>query len=139
MVIKMPKCVFCEIIAGRQKATIVYEDEQVLGFMDYRPIRIGHTLVIPKTHYETILDIPDDELTHIILVTRKLAGHVKKQMKAAGLRVSANNGPLANQVVPHLHFHIIPAYEDAPFKIHFERIPMTDGELEEIAKKIRLT
>lgn len=133
----MNKCIFCKIVTGEQDTNMVYEDEQVLGFLDHRPIRIGHTLVISKKHYETILDIPDDELAYLIQATKKLAGKIKQNLNAKGLRISNNNFPAARQIVPHIHFHIIPITGEAPFKVKLDRINVTTTDLEEIAAKIR--
>ena len=108
-----------------------------MGFLDIHPIRIGHTLIIPKTHYETILDIPADELAHFIIITQQLAGQVKRAMNAVGLRIGNNNYAAAGQIVPHLHFHIIPVTADLPINLKFERWNLSKMELEEIAEKIR--
>ncbi|MHA1278131.1 MAG: HIT family protein [Candidatus Helarchaeota archaeon] len=87
----MAKCVFCEIIKGTADGDIVYSDEQVVAFLDIRPIHPGHTLVVPRIHYETLLDIPDNELAHLIQVTKKLANKVMQVMQAEGFRVACNN------------------------------------------------
>jgi len=133
----MSECVFCKIVAGEQDAQIVYQDDWVMGFLDIHPIRIGHTLIIPKTHYETILDIPADELAHFIIITQQLAGQVKRAMNAVGLRIGNNNYAAAGQIVPHLHFHIIPVTADLPINLKFERWNLSQIELEKIAEKIR--
>jgi histidine triad (HIT) family protein len=133
----MKPCIFCEIILSKKRAQIVFEDDQVIAFLDHFPIRLGHTLIIPKTHYETILDIPDAELAYLIQKTKMLAGKIKIAMNASGLRVSNNNYPSANQRVPHIHFHIIPATDEAPFKVKFERINLSESQFEAIARKIR--
>ena len=133
----MEKCVFCEIIAGRADGDIVYEDELVMAFLDIRPIHLGHTLVVPKTHYETLLDIPDEELAHLIQVTKKLSNKVMQVMEAEGFRVACNNFAPAGQVIPHLHFHIIPALPGISFRLKFQRTDTTADELREIAKKLR--
>ncbi|NVM55526.1 MAG: HIT domain-containing protein [Candidatus Helarchaeota archaeon] len=132
----MSECIFCKIVSGKQDASVIYEDDRVLSFLDHRLIRIGHTLVISKTHYETILDIPDNELTYLIQITKKLARQIKTTLNAKGLQVSNNNYPAAKQMVPHIHFHIIPITEDVPLKVKFERIKISNNELEKIANKI---
>jgi len=133
----MSECIFCKIVSGEQDAQIVYEDDLVMGFLDIHPIRIGHTLIIPKTHYETILDIPADELAHLIVITQQLAGQVKRATNAIGLRIGNNNSSAAGQIVPHLHFHIIPVTADFPINLKFERWNLSTPKLEEIAEKIR--
>ena len=133
----MSNCIFCKIVSREQEAHIIFEDDGVLGFLDRYPIRVGHTLVISKSHYETILDIPDEELAHLIQITKKLAGIIKQTLNAKGLRISNNNYPAANQQVPHIHFHIIPATAEAPFKVRFKRLQNTETELEGIADLLR--
>ncbi|HUX98817.1 MAG TPA: HIT domain-containing protein [Candidatus Deferrimicrobium sp.] len=133
----MSDCPFCRIVSGDQNAVIIYEDMKTLGFLDYRPIRIGHTLVISKMHYETILDIPDADLAYLIQITKMLAGKIKIALNASGLRVSNNNYPSANQKVPHIHFHIIPVTDDTPFLVKFRRINLSESQFEAIATKIR--
>ena len=108
----MSNCIFCKIVSRKQDAHIIFEDDSVLAFLDHYPIRIGHTLVISKNHYETILDIPDKELAHLIQITKMLAGMIKQTLNAEGLRISNNNYPAANQQVPHIHFHIAEPYSE---------------------------
>jgi histidine triad (HIT) family protein len=133
----MDECVFCKIVAGTQDAQIIYQDEWVMSFLDIHPIRIGHTLIIPKAHYETILDISDDELAHLIKITKKIAKQVKIAMNAVGLRIGNNNYVAAGQIIPHLHFHIIPVTEEFPINLKFDRFKLSEEELEQIAEKIR--
>ena len=133
----MTDCIFCEIVANEKDASIVYEDEQVLAFLDHLPIRLGHTLVISKKHYETILDIPDPELAHLIQITKKIAGKIMKNLNARGFRISNNNFHAARQLVPHIHFHIIPVTGDTPLSVTPGRLELPPTELEAIAEKIR--
>ena len=133
----MNECVFCKIVAGKQDSQIIYQDESVMSFLDIHPIRIGHTLIIPKTHYETILDISDDELAHLIIITRRIAKQVKAAMNAVGLRIGNNNFAAAGQIIPHLHFHVIPVTKEFPIHLKFDRFNLSTKELEQIAEKIR--
>lgn len=134
----MSNCIFCSIISRKQRALTIYQDEKVLGFLDIHPIHTGHTLIIPKKHYKTILDIPDDELAYLIQITKKVAGYIKKTLNATGFRITNNNYRPAGQIVPHLHFHIIPSTPEVPFKLKFKRMKVTIKDLEAIAKKIRI-
>lgn len=132
----MSDCIFCRIVSGAQSAHVVFEDEKVLGFLDYKPIRTGHTLIITKSHYETILDIPDEELAYVIRITKMMAGHIKKQLKALGFRIANNNFRPAGQVVPHFHFHIVPI-TDIPYEVRTNRLQVSDEDLEAVAERIR--
>ncbi len=133
----MTECIFCKIISGEQSAHVVFEDEKVLGFLDHKPIRTGHTLIIPKLHYETILDIPDEELAYVIQITKKLAGYIKKRLNAVGFRIANNNFRPAGQVVPHFHFHIVPIAPDIPYEVRTNRLQVSETELQTVAERIR--
>ena len=106
----MSDCIFCKIVAGEIPCCKVFEDEQTLVFMDIGPVIKGHMLVIPKNHYDPILDTPDEVLQHLITVVKKMAAAQKKALKADGCNIIQNNGKVSGQAVPHLHFHIIPRF-----------------------------
>jgi histidine triad (HIT) family protein len=105
-------CIFCKIIAGELPATKVFEDADTLAFMDIGPVVKGHTLVIPKEHYPDMASTPPDVLQKLIVVVRKIAQAHAEGLSAAGMNVTQANGKLAGQVVPHIHFHIIPRFEN---------------------------
>jgi histidine triad (HIT) family protein len=103
-------CIFCKIVEGEISSTKVYEDENVLAFMDINPWDKGHTLVIPKKHFDPITNVPDDILQKIIVVAKKIAAAQIKVLNAIGVNIAQSNGKAAGQEVPHVHFHIIPRY-----------------------------
>jgi histidine triad (HIT) family protein len=129
-------CVFCKIVAGEIPAEKVYEDEDLLAFLDITPINAGHTLLIPKKHYENIFEIPNNVLKKIVIKIRDVGGAIKKSTKADGLNVGMNNNPAAGQVVPHAHFHLIPRYTDDGHK-HWQGRKYKDDEILKVAKEIR--
>ncbi len=104
----MSSCIFCKISAGEIPTAKIYEDEVVLAFLDIGPISDGHTLVMPKQHFETLHDCPSEVLGQVCSRLSKIAGAVAKAMNSEGYNVLCNNGRAAGQVVEHLHFHIIP-------------------------------
>ena len=104
----MSECVFCQIIRKELPASVVYEDEQVVAFLSNRPVNEGHTLVVPKKHYENIYEISDDEAAYLFKVAKRVAHGVKDAMAAEGIRIVQNNGWAAGQVIFHLHLHVIP-------------------------------
>ena len=106
----MADCIFCKIVAGQIPCTKVYEDEHVLSFLDISPISPGHTLLIPKKHYEAVSEMSADEVAALFRPVAALAAAVKAAVKADGLNVLQNNGASAGQVVPHLHIHLIPRW-----------------------------
>ena len=103
---------FCGIVEGRIPAQKVYEDEHVVAFMDIGPVVKGHVLVVPKRHYDPITGTPDEVLSRLIRVVRIVADAQMKGLKADGINVTQANGRVAGQVVPHIHFHVIPRFED---------------------------
>ena len=104
-------CIFCRIAQKQVPANLVYEDEKALAFLDIRPLNEGHTLVIPKVHYQTIFDIPQELITYLHGITKQVAIAVKKATKADGISIIQQNGKAASQEVLHLHIHVIPRYE----------------------------
>ena len=101
-------CIFCQIIRKEAPASIVYEDEQVLAFMNNRPVNTGHTLVVPKKHYADIYEIPEEEAANLFKITKRIAQAVKEATNIEAIRIVQNNGEDAGQVVFHLHVHVIP-------------------------------
>jgi len=101
-------CVFCQIIRKQASASMVYEDKQVVAFLSNRPVNEGHTLVVPKKHYENIYQISEEEAAYLFKITKRVAHAVKDAMAAEGIRIVQNNGSAAGQVIFHLHLHVIP-------------------------------
>ena len=103
-------CIFCKIVAGDIPSRSVYEDKQVLAFMDIMPMVKGHTLVIPKAHYESLEDTPAEVLERVIRVVQRVAKAQTRGLGAEGVRIVQSNGAAAGQVVPHIHFHVVPRF-----------------------------
>lgn len=103
-------CLFCRIGKGDIPSKKVYEDLISMAFLDINPRNPGHTLIIPKKHYETIFQMPEGEGGKFFASLKKVATQVKNGTQAHGLSICQNNGSAAGQVVGHLHFHIIPRF-----------------------------
>ena len=103
-------CIFCKIAAGEISSVKVYEDDRVFAFMDINPINEGHLLIIPKAHAATIHEITEADFLAVMSATHKLAAAVKKALNPDGINLLQLNGKAANQVVPHLHVHIVPRW-----------------------------
>ena len=99
-------CVFCEIVADRVSAYRVYADETSLAFLDHRPLLPGHVLVVPKTHYSTLGDVPSEEVGPLFIATQRLARAAETALRADGCFVAVNIR--ISQSVPHLHVHVVP-------------------------------
>ncbi len=131
-------CIFCKIVADQLPSVRVYEDDRSVAFMDIGPVVKGHVLVVPRTHYDPITATPDDVLSHLIGVVRRIAQAQMDGLGADGINVSQANGRCAGQVVPHIHFHIIPRFEDDGH--HWNWTPKKydgDDEMSTLADKIR--
>ena len=130
-------CIFCRIAQKQVPASLVYEDEKAMAFLDIRPLNEGHTLIIPKEHYETVFDIPQKLIMHLHGITKQVAIAVKKATKADGIGIMQQNGEAAGQEVFHLHIHIIPRYEGQKLP-RFSDIKEADKEkLSQTAAKIK--
>ncbi|MFH1113082.1 MAG: HIT family protein [Pseudomonadota bacterium] len=103
-------CIFCKIVAGQIPSTKIYEDETTLAFMDIMPLNKGHVLVIPKEHIENIVEADPGLYGHLASVICKIAKAVNAAVAPDGMNVLQLNGKAANQVIPHLHMHIVPRW-----------------------------
>ena len=131
-------CVFCAIISGQAPVAKVYEDNTFLAFMDKYPITSGHTLVLPKHHYGDLFQMSDVEVGQMYRVVHTIASAVYNATGAQGLNTGQNNGKAANQIVPHVHVHIIPRYEKDSRDGKWPSRKVTGyKELEELANKIK--
>ena len=130
-------CVFCEMVAGQISVTKIYEDEIVLSFLDIGPLSDGHTLVIPKQHFEKLHDCPSELLGQVGLRLGKIAKAVAAGMNCDGYNLLCNNGGAAGQLVRHVHFHIIPRNTDDGLFGRWPSYRYQQGEIETIAGKIR--
>lgn len=132
------ECIFCKIVAGQMPASRVYEDGDAVAFMDIGPVRKGHTLVIPKGHYDQLMNTPLPVLQKLIAVVQKIARAQIAGLSAVAINVTQANGPVAGQVVPHIHFHVIPRYEGDPVNKNWQP-GKYDGpeEMNRFAQKIR--
>lgn len=134
------KCIFCSIINNELIAVKIFENSTFIAFMDKYPINKGHALVLPKNHHESIFTMDDDEVGKLFSTVSFLAKGIVKALDAKGLNIGQNNGKAANQIVPHVHVHIIPRYSyDSSNGRWPSRNLISDEELEKIAEKIRAT
>ena len=99
-------CLFCRIVSGELPATIVFEDEKSVAFLDHRPLFHGHTLLVPRQHFETLVDLPVSQVGPLFKNAQLLARAVESALDAEGTFVAMNNR--VSQSVPHLHVHVVP-------------------------------
>ncbi len=107
-----PHCVFCKIIAAEIPAALIFEDDLILAFLDIGPLADGHLLVIPRDHYIRLTDVPPELCARVASVLPMLSRAALEVTKAEGFNVLLNQGSVAGQAVPHVHFHIIPRKKD---------------------------
>jgi histidine triad (HIT) family protein len=110
-------CTFCDLIHGAGEVSICYEDGDAIAFMDIQPVNAGHVLVVSRTHYENLEDVPVELAMHLFRVATKLAPAVKKVSNAEGINVVVNSGSAAGQDEPHYHVHVIPRCDGDGFDI----------------------
>ena len=129
-------CIFCKIVRKQAPASVIYEDESVMAFLDIRPLNLGHTLVIPKEHYETIYEIPDELIGRIHKIVKRTALAMKRATEADGITVIQQNERAAGQEIFHLHVHVVPRYRGQKLP-RFGEIQAADREkLNQAAEKI---
>ena len=133
---KKTECLFCRIVSREVNAAIVYEDEISLAFLDHRPLFHGHTLVVPKKHFETLHDLPAQLVGPFFQNVQLLSGAVRRAMNAEGTFVAMNN--TVSQSVPHLHVHVVPRKKKDGLKGFFwPRYKYeTDEDLETVQRMI---
>ncbi len=127
--------IFTEIIEGKRPGFIIFEDENHVAILDKYPIDTGHSLVIPKTPYEKIIDMPKNEVAELFSRVPEIANAILKATGAVAFSIAQNNGKEAKQIIPHVHVHIIPRYADKATMWTKRGIP-SDAELEQLQKKI---
>ena len=132
------ECIFCKIIDGEIPAVKVLDEESVLAFMDINPSSRGHLLVVPKNHAENIFEIPESDLATLIKAVKKCAGAARDALRADGVTILQLNGKASDQIVPHLHIHVIPRWENDGLSVStWEMKPGDMEEIQEIALKVK--
>lgn len=133
----MDECIFCKIISGNIPASKVYEDDNCIAFLDIAPLNIGHTLVVPKKHSETISDTDEDTLVSLMKISKKVARALLREHE--GINIVQNNGRAAGQLVNHIHFHIIPRDSNDGIDVfHWEsKKRYTESEMSKTLQQIK--
>lgn len=111
------QCTFCDLIRGSAEVSICHEDADAIAFMDIQPVNAGHVLVVPRRHYENLLDVPQELGLHLFQVTMRLANAVSLVSGCTDMNIVVNSGAAAGQDEPHYHVHIIPRRHGDGFDI----------------------
>ena len=125
-------CVFCKIIKGEIPSKKIYEDDDVLAILDISLATLGHTLVLPKKHYENLFSIENNDYLKVMEKVKMLAKAITSALNASGCNILNNCGELAGQSVMHFHVHIIPRYENDDLKIEFKEHSLNLEEIQKI-------
>jgi histidine triad (HIT) family protein len=138
----MPDCVFCKIIDGTYPNSNIYEDDDILAFMDIQPVNEGHILIIPKKHVELIADLDDETSAKMFVLARKINKALRKSdIKLEGINYFLADGEAAGQEVFHTHLHIYPRFKGDGFGMvyneNYRKVLPKRSELNSIAEKIR--
>ena len=130
-------CIFCKIVSGKASAVKVYEDSHSLAFLDIHPLNPGHTLVIPKKHYPSMVEMMPDEVGRVFVSVSKVMRGVMRASRADGINIGQSNGRAASQEVFHMHVHVIPRYIHELPEGFPERKTASETDLEQIGRKIK--
>lgn len=129
-------CIFCRIVRGELPSYKLYEDHDCLIILDVNPITVGHSLIITKMHYPTLLDTSPDLTAKIMQTVHKVIPTLLKATNTEGFNLFQNNGRCAGQLVPHLHFHIIPRASGDNVRFNWNPKPADKTELEKLTAQI---
>jgi len=132
----MDDCIFCKIIKGEIPCHKVYEDDQVLAFLDISPVSKGHTLVIPKEHTDNLMTMSAEQINQVFQVAQKVAQKLDEALKPDGFNLGMNNKPAAGQVVFHAHVHVMPRSKDDGLELWHQHYNYQENEVEELVKKL---
>ena len=133
-------CVFCELVAGREEASIVFEDERVFALMDIQPVTPGHLMVVPKRHATYLADLDDEDSDALLRVARRAAAALRASgLRCEGVNLFLADGEAAGQDVFHVHLHVLPRFEGDGFGLRFppDYSVRPRAELEAAAARIR--
>ena len=134
----MSDCLFCKIVRGETSAYKLYEDTASVALLDIYPLTEGHTMVIPKQHYERLADMPPQMAGKLFETVRMVAGKVSTALSVNALTIGINDGKLAGQVIPHLHVHVVPRYpDDEGGSIHSVVRKPPEKKLEEVYRTLK--
>lgn len=132
----MDNCIFCRIAAGDIPSSVIYEDEDFKVILDIAPATKGHAIILPKKHFADLFELDEDTAKKVLVVAKKVALAMKRELNCDGLNLLQNNGQAAGQSVFHIHFHLIPRYQGDNVKVPWTPDKYADGEAGELAGRI---
>jgi len=132
-----PQCIFCKIVAAEIPASVVYEDQSILAFLDVGPLAEGHLLVVPRGHYSSFRDLPSQLAGELAAQLPRLTRTLLEVTAASGLNVLCNDGAVAGQVVQHVHVHLIPRRENDGLGYRWNARKYEPGRAEQLAASLQ--
>ncbi len=129
-------CIFCKIVADEIGSIPVFEDDHTLAFMDINPVARGHTLIVPKQHWQNLYEMPDEHLGYVSASAKRIAVAVKFALNPDGVSLIQANGQGASQSVLHFHMHIVPRTMGDELKINWQLRPGDLDEIREVAAQL---
>ncbi len=133
----MAECIFCRIADGSVPAAKLIETDRVTSFMDLNPVNPGHSLVIPRRHATSLLELTDEELSDIILTARRVAAAARDATGSPAFNILQNDGRAAGQVIQHVHVHVIPRHSGDGFAFGWRQLSYKEGEMGALHRTIR--
>ncbi|MGE4265547.1 MAG: HIT family protein [Desulfovibrio sp.] len=130
-------CIFCKIIAGQIPSAKIYDRGGIYAFLDIAPVNKGHALVVPKTHYATLFDLPEDLGRELVGALKTVGRAVMAGTGASGLNVGMNNFESAGQLVHHAHFHLIPRHSGDGLTLWTQHAYESVEDMQKLAQAIR--
>ena len=131
-------CIFCKIVNKEIPSYTIYEDNTCVAFLDLSQANIGHTLVVSKKHYNNILDITENDASHIFSIVPKITKKISEVLNIKDFNILNNCGKEAGQTIDHFHIHIIPRLPNDSIKMEFGEHKLTDEGFKELSKKLSL-
>ena len=132
----MSECIFCRIIDGSIPSRKIYEDANVISFLDINPAARGHSLVVPKKHAKLIMDLDDEWVSKVFVPVKKVSGMIKDKLGCDGFNILINQERDAGQLVDHFHVHVIPRYSGDSLALPHDVEKMTGKEMDEIQEQL---
>lgn len=129
-------CIFCKIANGEIPSKTLYEDEEFRVILDLAPATKGHALILPKSHFKNLYELPEETAGKVMKLAKKMATTMTEKLGCDGFNVVQNNNEVAGQTVFHFHMHLIPRYENDNQRIAWNPTEMTQDELEAIKNQI---
>ena len=133
---KQDSCIFCKIANGEIPSKTIYEDQEFRVILDLGPATRGHALILPKEHYANLYELPEETAAKVMVLAKKMATRMTKNLSCDGFNIVQNNGETAGQTVMHYHLHLIPRYQNDGQNILWKPTEVSQEELEEIKNQI---